>query len=100
MPKTMMDGSEQVLFESTELGEYSGWIFLDKLETGDTIVIRVYVKDVEDGTYKLWLQDSYSGVLTCPALHVEPTIGKVGIKVTAQQTAGTYRMVTHMWFKR
>jgi hypothetical protein len=100
MPKTALDGTEQTLFESTELGEYSGWIFLDQLQSGDTVVIRVYVKDVEDGVYKKWLEDSYSGVLSCPALHLEPTIGKVGLKVTIQQTAGTYRIVTHMWFKR
>lgn len=95
-----MDGTEQVIFESTELGEYSGYIFLEKLEAGDTVVIRIYVKDVNDDTYKRWLQDSYSNVLSCPALRLEPMIGKVGVKITLQQTAGAYRTITHQWFKR
>lgn len=100
MGKTTMDGTEQTVFESTELAEYSGYIFLDKLQSGDTVTIRVYVKDVEEDDYKLWLADSYSGALACPALRMEPMIGKVGMKVTLEQTAGTYRIVTHMWFKR
>ena len=95
-----MDGTEQTLFESTYIGEYSGFIFLDKMEEGDTIAIKVYVMDVEDETYKLWISEAFSGALTIPAIRMMPVIGKVGIKVTAQQTAGTYRTITHMWFKR
>jgi hypothetical protein len=97
---TTLDGTEQVLFESTELGEYSGYVFLEKLVSGDTVVIRVYVKDVNDDTYKKWLEDSYGGVVPCPALRMEPVIGKVGIKITAQQSAGSYKAITHQWFKR
>lgn len=100
MGETLMDGTEQVLFESTEIGEYSGHIFLDKMVSGDTIVIRVWIKDVNDDTYKKWLEDTYSGKIDCPALYLEHIIGKVGIKVTAQQTAGAYRVITHQWFKR
>jgi len=100
MGSTTMDGTEQTVFETTELGEYSGYIFLDKMVSGDTVAIRVYVKDVNDDTYKKWLEDSYTGALTTPALRMEPMIGKVGMKVTLQQTAGSYRTVTHMWFKR
>jgi len=100
MGSTTMDGTEQVIFESTELGEYSGYIFLDKMEDGDSITVRVYIKDVNDDTYKKWLEDTYSDALATPVLRMEPIIGKVGIKVTLQQTAGTYKTVTHMWFKR
>lgn len=95
-----MDGTEQLLFENTEIGEYSGYIFLDKMQSGDTIVIRVYIKDVEEDTYKKWLEDTFSGALALPALRMEPIIGKVGIRVTARQTAGSYRTITHQWFKR
>jgi hypothetical protein len=95
-----MDGTEQTIFESTELGEYSGYIFLDKLQAGDTVVVKIYVKDVNDEAYKKWLEDSFSDALSCTALRMEPMIGKVGVKVTLQQTAGTYRTVNHMWFKR
>jgi hypothetical protein len=100
MGSTTMDGTEQVIFESTELGEYSGYIFLDDMEAGDTITVRVYVKDVNDDTYKLWASDPYSGKLPNPALRMEAIIGKVGIKITLQQSAGSYRAITHQWFKR
>lgn len=100
MGSTIMDGTEQAVFESTELGEYSGYIFLDKTLSGDTIVVRVYIMNVNDGKYYKWLEDSFTGVQGCPALRMENIIGKVGIKVTLQQTAGTYRAVDHMWFKR
>jgi len=100
MAKNVMDGTEQTLFESTELGEYSGYIFLDQMQTGDEIAIRVYIKDVEDGVYKLREVVVFTDAQDAPAVEIRPIIGKVGIKVTAQQTAGTYRTVTSMWFKR
>jgi hypothetical protein len=102
MGTTTMDGTEQAIFESTELGEYSGYIFFDKMVSGDTIIIRIYVKDPNDinKTYKKWLEDSYSGALTTPALRLEPIISKLGVKVTLQQSAGSYKQVTHTWFKR
>lgn len=95
-----MDGTEQTLFENTELGEYSGYIFLDTLESGDIVKIKVYLKDVEDNVYKKHIEEDLSGVLTIPTMRITPMIGKIGIKVTAEQTLGTYRTITYMWFKR
>jgi len=100
MGKTTMDGTEQTLFENTSLGEFSGYIFLDKMQSSDAIVVRCYVKDVEDNVYKLYESYSYSGVQSKPAIRVVPMIGKIGVKFSAQQTAGTYRVIDHMWFKR
>jgi hypothetical protein len=48
----------------------------------------------------LWLQDSYSDVLDTPVLRLEPMIGYNGVKITLQQTAGSYKAITHQWFKR
>jgi len=95
-----MNGTEQTLFENTELGEYNGHIFLDKMQAGDTIVLKIYVKDHEDDVYKLRDSATYTGAQTKPCVGFLPTIGKVGLKVTAQQTAGTYRTVTHQWIMR
>lgn len=100
MGKTTLDGTEQILFENSELGEYSGYVFLDDMQAGDTLKVRLYLKDVEDTIYKKYIEETYSGVLSCPVARITPIIGKVGIKITAQQTAGTYREITHMWFKR
>lgn len=96
----MMDGTEQTLFESTILGEYSGYMFLDDIRPSDVIEVHMYVKDVEDSVYKRYEQVTYSYAPTKPAIRFPPIIGKVGLKVTAQQTSGTYREITHMWFKR
>lgn len=95
-----MDGTEQTLFESTEIGEYSGYIFLDDLASGDTIELRVYVKDKNDDSYKKWIEDGYTGSLTTPAVRLEPMIGSRGVKITAKQTAGTFREITHQWYRR
>ena len=100
MAKNTMDGTEQTLFESTELGEYSGYVFLDQMESDTVIVLRVYIKDVEDGNYKKREEVTFSGVQDNPAIEIRPIIGKVGIKVTAQQTAGSYITIDSMWFKR
>jgi len=95
-----MDGTEQIIFENTELGEYSGYIFLDAMESGDSITIRIYIKDPEDNNYKKFLEETFTGELNTPVVRITPIIGKIGIKVTAQQTSGTYKTITHTWFKR
>ena len=100
MAKTTMDGSEQTLFESTELGEYSGHVFLNSMQAGDVIVLRIYLKSEEDSQYYLRDTASFSGVQGTPAVGMLLTIGKVGYKFTAQQSAGTYRQLSHQWFKR
>jgi hypothetical protein len=100
MGSTTLDMSEQTMFENTELGEYSGYVFLDKMKSGDTVIVRLYVKDVETSEYKKYIDEEYSDVLSCPTLRITPIIGKVGYKITIQQTDGTSFIVTHMWFKR
>jgi len=100
MPATTMDGTEQILFEYIGLAEFAGHIFLDKMEEGDSIIIRLYIKDEENGTYKLYDECIYTGVQDDPCIYVRPIIGKVGIRVTAQQITGTYKTITHQWFKR
>jgi hypothetical protein len=100
MAKTTMDGTEQILFENTELGEYNGLVFLDKLVQNDTVRIKIYLKDEEDSVYKLRDSKDFSNAQTVPVVGFLPTMGNVGFKITAQQIAGTYKIVTHTWFKR
>jgi hypothetical protein len=100
MPTTTMDGSEQTLFENTELGAYSGYIFLNNVQSGDTILFTCYINDVEAGVYRIREQKQITGAQTYTALEVRELIGKSGIKITAKQTGGTYRVLDHMWFKR
>jgi len=100
MGKTTMDGSEQALFESTELGTFSGHVFFDKLQNGDTIVVCTYIKDEEEGAYKRYSKVTIQNLQDNPAYRFNTIVGKCGIKITAQQTSGTYRLLTHQWFKQ
>lgn len=95
-----MDGTEQILFESTEIGEYAGYIFLHEMVSGDIVIIKAYIKNVENEVYGLRDSATFEGAQGAPCVGVHPTIGKVGLKITAQQTAGTFRTIHHMWFKR
>jgi len=98
--KLLMNGSEQTLFENTELGEFAGYVFLTPLQTGDSVTLKFYVKDVEANEYVLNDGKTYTGAQSYPAIEVRHVIGKVGVKVTIRQTAGTYRTIHHMWFGR
>ena len=100
MGKTTLSGEEQTLFESTEMGEYTGHIFFDKLEAGDAVELYVYIRDEEDGQYKLWNKWTLTAPLDYPVMTLPYVVAKCGIRVTARQTAGTYKEVTHMWFRR
>lgn len=100
MGSTLMDGTEQTLFEASDVGEYAGYIFLDDMKPNDRIVIRVYVKDPEDSVYKRWGETTYNYGFDDPTIHFQPMQNRVGYKVTAEQTLGSYRTITHTWFKK
>lgn len=95
-----MDGTEQTLFENTELGEFSGYIFLKAMGASDVITIRAKVMNKETEEYELADTGTFTGVQTTSCIRIAQVIGKMGLQVTAQQTAGTYRTITSMWFKR
>jgi len=98
--RVTLSGEWQTLFEATEIGEYQGYIFLDKLEAGDTVEMRIMVKDEEDDTYKRYMLRSWSGVQEDPVKRVEPLPCATGLKVEMRQTAGTYKEVTFKFFGR
>jgi len=100
MGKTTMNGTEQVLFENTELGEYNGYVYLDKMVSGDKIRVRVYLKDKEDDTYKLRDSKDFENAQSTSAIGFLPCMSGHGFKVTAQQIAGAMKDVTYKWFKR
>lgn len=87
-----MNGTEQTVDEIAVGATWSGQIFLDNMEAGDTIVIRDYFKK-EAGTFKLYSSVTYSDVQTEPVVNLTANICKYGSKVTIEQTAGTYRVV-------
>src|SRR5574339_229632 len=85
--------SEQNLFDVTGDAHYSTFIFAHNMATGDTVTIRVYVKDQNGAAMRLFdvitLQDSQ----TSPAYFV-PFLPAKQYKVSIQRTAGTDRNFT------
>jgi hypothetical protein len=99
-----MDGTELnvVLDEVTGNPQrfLEGYIDLSPMASGDTIVIRQYMKISATGDYVKYAEETYSGAQTLPLLYITTKSGRYGIKITAQQTAGTYRSLTYQFFRR
>lgn len=86
-------GTETTLFDVSALGNYAATIFIDPMAAGDTIIIKVYVKDTTAVTLKQIYTNSYTGVQSGnTAIHI-PWIATPEFKVTMQSTAG----VTHTY---
>lgn len=88
-----MDGTEKTLVEKTDTKQafLEGDIDLTSMASGDTIVIRQYMKIKSGGTYIKYAEETYNGAQTLPLQHVTSKVNKRSIKVTAQQTGGTNR---------
>lgn len=87
----MADGTEQVLVEYTNVGRIMGYLDLSNMQSGDTLVIRQYMKVVDGGSYKKYAEESYSSVQTIPVIYLTPKESDIGMKITIQQTAGVLR---------
>lgn len=98
------DGSEQNVVLDEPAGNpqrfLDGYIDLTNMASGDTVVIRQYMRIASAGGYVKYAEETYSGAQTLPLLHVVTKPGRYGIKVTLQQTAGTYRSFTYQFFRR
>jgi len=77
-----------------------GYIDLTPMASGDTIVVRQYIKITSTGDYVKYAEESYSGAQSIPLLYVVTKPARYGIKVTAQQTAGTNRTLNYQFFRR
>jgi hypothetical protein len=99
-----MDGTEKnvVLDEVTNNPSrfLEGYIDLTPMASGDTIVIRQYMKIASGGNYIKYAEETYSGAQTLPLLYITTKTGRYGIKITAQQTAGTNRTLSYQFFRR
>jgi len=102
--KTMTGGEDDLYGESSDaefcLLEFR--VDLNNMAEGDTIVFKVYTD--EDGTERKISDDTantFDGVQDPARVEIigssEMVWGREGIKVTAQQTAGTNRAITSYW---
>jgi len=61
---------------------------------GDTVVIRVYVKDQNGATMRVWTQKTLTDAQTNEPVWFAPFLPTKQYKVTIQRTAGTDRAFT------
>ena len=98
------DGTEQNLILDEVAGDPSrfleGMVDLNNMAAGDAVTIRQYLSLVTPVAYRKYAEESYSGAQTMPALFIVSKSGRYGIKVTLQQTAGTYRVFPYQFFRR
>jgi len=89
----LMDGTDKTLVEFTDVkvAEVEVWVDLFPMDTGDTIVVSYRRKVKSGGTYRLYAQQSYSGVQSVPLLKIMDAKIYRDTKVSANQTAGTNR---------
>ena len=97
-----MDGTEKTLVEKTDSkqGMLDGYIDLTPMASGDTIVIRQYMKVKTAGSYVKYAEETYTDAQSIPLIHITTKAAKTSIKVTAQQTAGTNRTLDVQFFRR
>lgn len=83
------DGSEQIVVEESKLSILSGFIDLGSMEAGDNLTIRQYIKLI--GNWRLYADESYAGVQIQPALYITNKTANNIVRITLEQTMGTYR---------
>ena len=83
------DGSEQTMLETEAIGRISGYVDLAQMEAGDSVTVRQYV--AVNGTYRKYHAEEYSGVQANPVVYITPKEIASGLKVSLEQTAGTFR---------
>jgi len=99
-----MDGTEKTVVQDELTGNpqrfLEGYIDLSPMASGDTIVVRQYIKISDAGGYVKYAEETFTGPQSLPLLYVTTKPGRYGIKITAQQTSGTYRTLTYQFFRR
>lgn len=85
--------SEQTVWDVTADENIGGWIFTHNMTSGDTITIKVYVKDTNGSAMRTYLTTPLSGVQSDPAFYL-PFVATREHKVTIQRTAGSDRAYT------
>lgn len=98
------DGTEQNVVLDEVAGNPSryleGYIDLNNMAAGDTVVIRQYMSLVTPVAYRKYAEETYTGAQTLPGLFIVTKPGRYGIRLTLQQTAGTYRSFQYQFFRK
>lgn len=82
-------GTETNLFTSqTTLQHYATWVFLNSMGASDRVTLRVYIKDQQGATERLYFKATYQGVQGEPSVFI-PYVPTNSYRVTIQRNAGT-----------
>jgi hypothetical protein len=76
------------------------YLDLTNMASGDTIVLKQYMKIKSGGNYILFGTETYNGVQTAPLACLDLRSAKYGFKITLQQTSGTNRSVDWQTMKQ
>ena len=83
------DGSEQTVAEIAEATRLSGYVSLSKMALGDTVILRQYIK-LSD-TWEKYAEETYLDAQGIPMIYFTPKEVASSLKVTLEQTVGTFR---------
>lgn len=87
------NASEQTIVDLTANEHFAMLLFLHNMQSGDTFVVKVYVKDQNAGTLRQYDSQTFTNAQTSPAVFI-PFLTTKEYKVTIQRTAGSDRAVT------
>jgi hypothetical protein len=94
------DGTEQVLLEyAGRISTIAGYVDLSNMDAGDVVVIRSYVKVSPDEDFRLYRSETFEGRQIETALYLLPRLSGFAMRVTLQQTAGTYKSFDFLFVK-
>ena len=90
----LMDGNEQDLFvKQIGLKQYETHVFFDELQSGDEILIRVYLDDEFDNMERRYITIPIEGLQTNPATVVN-WLASSSYRVSCEQITGTFRTIS------
>lgn len=96
------DGTEQTVWDVTTNKWFSGYIDLENMQVGDTVVIKRYLQIRSTGASTLILdtQDTYVDAQTSKQIvYFAPMPSDVEYKITLTQTTGTNRVYPFKLFE-
>jgi hypothetical protein len=97
-------GSETTVIQDEISGNpprfLEGYIDLSTLTTGDTIIVRQYIKIAPTGSYVKYAEETYSGIQDLPLLYIVTKPCRYGIMITIVQTTGTNKELSYQFFRR
>lgn len=87
------DATEKTIWDITADEHYAGYIFCHNMQAGDSVTVKVYVRDTQSGTMRIHTTAPLTGVQPDPSFYI-PFMPAKEHKVTIQRTAGTDRAFT------